>query len=81
MAADLQAVIIVAQVIGVMDGPACQPEHLALEGGERRELFSGYFGRLLHRLIMSPGRWRWMPIPVIKMISISSFNHFFEKNR
>ena len=31
MAADFQSVGIVAQMVGVMDGPACEPQHLALE--------------------------------------------------
>ena len=31
MATDLQAVDIVAQMISVMDGPAREPQHLALE--------------------------------------------------
>ncbi len=34
MAADLEAVGIVAQMVGVVDGPARQPEHLALERGQ-----------------------------------------------
>ena len=38
VAADLQAVGILAQMIGVMDGPAREPEHLALELGEDRQV-------------------------------------------
>ena len=34
MAADLQAVAIGADVIGVMDGPRRQPQHLALQLGQ-----------------------------------------------
>ena len=34
MAADLQPVGVFAQMIGVMDGPGGEPEHLALELGE-----------------------------------------------
>ena len=36
MAADLQAVGALAQMIGVVDGPAREPEHLALQLGEQR---------------------------------------------
>src|SRR6185295_15617453 len=34
MAADLQPVIVIAQVIGVVNHPARKPEHLALESGK-----------------------------------------------
>jgi hypothetical protein len=34
MAADLQAVGIFTQMIGVVDGPARKPKHLALERGK-----------------------------------------------
>ena len=36
MSADLQAVAIAAQMVGVMDGPRRQPQHLALELGKDR---------------------------------------------
>ena len=36
--ADLQPVGIVAHMVGVMDGPARQPQHLALELGEDRQV-------------------------------------------
>jgi hypothetical protein len=38
MAADLQAVGALAQVVGVMDGPARQPQHLALEFAQDGEI-------------------------------------------
>ena len=72
MTADLQSVVVVAQVIGVVDGPTGQPQHLAFEDGEGREFFSGYVSRLLHSAIMRPRRWRCMPNPVIISLRISS---------
>ena len=41
MAADLQAVDAFAQVIGVVDGPARQPQHLAFKLGEDGEIVGG----------------------------------------
>ena len=38
MAADFQPVGIFAHMVGVMDGPARQPQHLALELGEDRQV-------------------------------------------
>src|SRR5215470_2860590 len=42
MAADLQTVVVVAQVVGVVDGPARQPEHLLLELAQEGELVHGH---------------------------------------
>src|SRR5665647_1474209 len=50
MAADLQAVGVVAQMIGVVDRPARQPEHLALERGENLQRIGR---RLWHRCARS----------------------------
>ena len=41
MAADLQPVGVLAQMIGVMDGPGREPQHLALELGEDGEVGNG----------------------------------------
>ena len=38
MAADLQPIGILAHVIGVMDGPAGEPEHLALQLAEDAQI-------------------------------------------
>ena len=38
MAADLQAVVVLAQMIGVVDGPARQPEHLLFQFAQDREI-------------------------------------------
>jgi hypothetical protein len=40
MAADLQAVDIRAHVVGVMDGPARQPQDLALKLGEQAQVIA-----------------------------------------
>ena len=42
MAADLQPVLLGAQMIGVVDHPGGEPEHLALEGGEERQAGIGH---------------------------------------
>ena len=44
MAADLESVTVRAQVIGVVDHPGRQPQHLALERGQARELVVGFAG-------------------------------------
>ena len=48
MAADLQAVGVLAHVIGVVDGPAREPEHLALELAQDVELVRGRKGFVRH---------------------------------
>jgi hypothetical protein len=40
MATDLEAVAIVAQMVGVMDHPCRQPQHLALQIANRRHVKS-----------------------------------------
>lgn len=42
MAPHLQAVDIVPHVIGVMDGPGCEPEYLALQFAENFEVLAGH---------------------------------------
>jgi hypothetical protein len=50
VAADLEAVGIVAQVVGVVDHPAGEPQHLALELAENAQLVRRQSGRLVgHR--------------------------------
>ena len=46
MAADLQPVGVLAQMVGVVDGPARQPQHLAFEFAEDGEVGGGDRGRL-----------------------------------
>src|SRR5258708_880759 len=41
MAADLQTVGVLTQVVGVMDGPARKPQHLAFELGQDGEVVAG----------------------------------------
>ena len=38
MAAYFQTVVVLAQMVGVMDGPACEPEHLLLQLAQGRDV-------------------------------------------
>src|SRR6185312_704204 len=51
MAADLQAIVVLAQMVGVVDHPACKPEHLALQRSEHVQVvaFVRAIGALGHR--------------------------------
>src|SRR4029077_985109 len=51
VAADLQAVVVLAKMVGVMDHPARKPEHLALESGKRVQVVAlvRAIGALEHR--------------------------------
>ena len=54
--ADLQAVDALAQVVGVVDGPARQPQHLALELAEDAKIVCGQRHLSLEGVFQSPGR-------------------------
>ena len=78
MATDFQAVRVFAQMIGVMDHPARQPEHLAFQRGEDRQIVSGgWLGHRqwarVHRWIMGIRPGRCLPIHTIIMAKISVF--------
>jgi len=55
MAADFQAVAILAQMIGVVDGPARQPEHLLSQFAQDGVIVG-------HGRIMDALRRRFLPI-------------------
>ena len=66
MAADLDAVLALAQVVGVVDGPARQPEHLAFEFAQDGEVGGGNgllaHGRPRFHAINAQTAGHWLPI-------------------
>ena len=48
MAADFQAVGIIAQVVGVVDGPACEPQYFLFELAQNAELIRRFDGLVPH---------------------------------
>src|SRR6266851_10273567 len=79
MPADLEAVDALAQVIGVMNGPAREPEHLFLELAQDRELLGwNWFGSPGHRHGISLGRHaRECGHPVITIVEVTLPDHRF----
>ena len=82
MAADLEAVLALSHVVGVMDGPGREPQHLLLERAQQRERAGSgrrgpFFGRLGRRLghagIMPSSAWQGPPISITIECQIGIF--------
>ena len=54
--ADLHAIVVLAQVVGVVDGPARQPQHFALQLAEYAKIVCGQRHVSLGGVFQSPGR-------------------------
>lgn len=70
MAADLEAIMVGPDVIGVVDHPCRQPQRLALDGVEKRQ------PRITHVFTPRSGGesgWSWLEITAIVSVSFTYF--------